>query len=52
VPAVGEKALEPRFGLEPGIRRGDADDIEAECVGALRQFISDGNRVAQKSRSA
>jgi len=52
VPAVGEKALEPRLGLESGIRRRNADDIEAERVGALRQFIFDGNRVAQKSRSA
>jgi hypothetical protein len=52
VPAIGEKAVEPRLGLRDRIRPGDADDIEAECESVLLQRIFGSGRIAQKSRSA
>jgi hypothetical protein len=49
--AVGEKALEPFFGLRHRIGLGDADGVEADFSRLLRERRPDLGCV-QKSRSA
>jgi hypothetical protein len=52
VPAVRQKAFEPRFRLRYGIRLRNAERIETERPRALGQRGFDRLRIAQKSRSA
>jgi hypothetical protein len=50
--AVGEEALEPRFGFGHCVGLGDAGDIEAAQLRLLAQRSFDLGRIGQKSRSA
>ncbi len=50
--AVGEEALEPRFGFRYRIGPCDAGDVEAAFARAFDQGGLDVRRMCQKSRSA